>query len=142
MANINKNISWVEPNFIYKKTKDILVEGEEGKLDTNQDIIYETTELIAVDKKNDITYTRRDLPKAIKMSNSINSTYATEISCVAKYLAKNPGEKDSFKTIIYLTDGYIEEYPSFPPNSEIIFVIPADGTDAIVKNFGKVIRIV
>lgn len=43
MANINKNISWVEPNFIYKKTKDILVEGEEGKLDTNQDIIYETT---------------------------------------------------------------------------------------------------
>jgi predicted metal-dependent peptidase len=95
-----------------------------------------------VDKKNDITYTRRDFPKAIQMSKAINSTYGTEISCVAKYLAKNPGEKDSFKTIIYLTDGYIEEHPSFPPNSEIIFVIPSDGTDAIVKNFGKVIRIV
>ena len=95
-----------------------------------------------VDKKTDITYTRRDFPKAIEMSKSIKTTYGTEISCVAKYLTKNPGDKDSFKTIIYLTDGYIEECPSFPPNSEIIFVIPSDGTDAIVKNFGKVIRIV
>lgn len=39
MREINKNIAWVEPNFIYSSSKDLVV----NNIDTNQERVYETT---------------------------------------------------------------------------------------------------
>lgn len=61
----------------------------------------------------------------------------TILSSYQEYL-----EKKNYKCRLHviLTDGYLESSPKIP-DGNVIFVLSADGSDAIVKNYGAVCRI-
>lgn len=90
-----------------------------------------------VDKDNDIIY------KANKIRNVLGvkafTTGGTYISCVEKYISENDKKESS---IIYLTDGFVEDKPLFScKNKKRIFIIQKDGSTDILEKYGPTARL-
>lgn len=85
-----------------------------------------------VDSKTD----RKYKPNHIKEILSVKAytTGGTYISCVEDYIKDNDCKETS---IIYLTDGFVENKPEFVcKNKKRIFIIQAQGDDTILKDYG------
>ncbi len=102
--------------------------------------LYWSTE---VDKDNDMIFRRSTINSLSTTLPSIKTTGGTNMSCIKPYLERNstPRDKKNLDVMIYLTDGYIERNPDLWPSKDKIFIITASGSDAVVKKYGKVIRL-
>lgn len=97
-------------------------------------VIFWSTE---VDTINDTIYKPHQIRRIL--STKAKTTGGTSISCVEDYVINNDKKESS---IIYMTDGFVEDKPTFKcKNKKRIFIIPNEGTDNILENFGPVAKI-
>jgi len=98
-----------------------------------------------VDEKNDQIFTRSNLYNLPDKLSVISTTGGNRESCIAEYLhnLKNDKNKSALETMIYITDGYIEDNPVLYKSKNIIFVITPTGSDEIIKKIhkGTIIRL-
>lgn len=62
----------------------------------------------------------------------------TTISCIKQFLDKNMPDLE-FDGLLVFTDGFVENTPVFPniPSKNMVFMITQEGTDDILKKYGK-----
>lgn len=90
-----------------------------------------------VDDKNDTVYKPGNLKSVLGVK--ANTTGGTYISCVEDYL-KDHDMKES--SVIYLTDGYVEDKPNFQCNrKKRIFIIQKEGNTEILKDYGQLAKL-
>ena len=97
-------------------------------------VIFWSTE---VDSKNDVVYKARKIREVLDVK--ANTTGGTTISCVEDYISEHDKKEAS---IIYITDGYVENDPIFRcTRKKRLFIIAKNGSTEVLEKYGPTARL-
>lgn len=89
-----------------------------------------------VDSKNDKIYKPNNITSLLSVKPS--STGGTSLSCVEEYIKSNSKKESS---IIYFTDGYVEDDPFLLSNKKRLFIISPTGDTSTLEKYGTCIKL-